>query len=50
MPKKGKVGFISTVKPFYDESKLTARIFLQKTCVNKNPYLSEYIYRTLSYR
>ena len=30
MPKKGKVGFISTVKPFYDNSKLTARILLAK--------------------
>ena len=30
MPKKGKVGFISTVKPFYDKSKLTARILLAK--------------------
>lgn len=30
MPKKGKVGFISTVKPFYDKSNLTARILLAK--------------------
>ena len=38
MPKKGKVGLISTVKPFYDLNKKSRQRFcLQKICVNKNP-------------
>ena len=39
MPKKGKVGLISTVKPFYDKIKLTAKILLAKDLREQIPLL-----------